>query len=114
MRDRVTIQILEPRLIKETRRDHRCQVCLCCPRATFKLARHALGLELGLDSLLVLETGARALDKVIHVRVAAQNRQAGRPVSARYAPTNPRMPSSPPETPAITKSFTTKGAEVDP
>ncbi len=43
-----------------------------------------------------------------------QKRQARSPLEARNAPSWPRMPSSPPETPAITRSPTINGAEVEP
>ncbi len=43
-----------------------------------------------------------------------QKRQTSLPVSASYAATNPRTPSSPPEVPTSTLSFTTRGALVAP
>src|SRR5579872_1622394 len=43
-----------------------------------------------------------------------QRRQTRSPVSALNAAMNPRIPQSPPETPAITRSFTISGAMVEP
>src|SRR5207244_11079660 len=43
-----------------------------------------------------------------------QNRHASFPVATLYAARNPRIPSSAPETPAITRSPTTSGAIVPP
>src|SRR5579884_2259442 len=43
-----------------------------------------------------------------------QRRQRRFPSEALYAAMNPRMPQSPPETPAITMSLTARGATVEP